>query len=227
MSWSKVFTAIKGVVSETGETIADNQAIRIMDQELREAANEINGAKTELTNIMAKRKGLERKVDELGQKITEHEGYAGTAMEKNDENLARDICERIGGFEAQLEIEKSMLQSFANSEQTLKSNLKKAEGRLKHLKQQQDVIKATEAVQKAQSSVASKFSGSSSKMGNAMSSLDRIRKRQQERSDRFTSADELAVEESGDDLDLRMKEAGIGGNSSKTDDIMARLKAKK
>jgi len=227
MSWSKVFTAIKGVVSETGETIADNQAIRIMDQELREAANEINGAKTELTNIMAKRKGLERKVDELGQKITEHEGYAGTAMEKNDENLARDICERIGGFEAQLEIEKSMLQSFANSEQTLKSNLKKAEGRLKHLKQQQDVIKATEAVQKAQSSVASKFSGSSSKMGNAMSSLDRIRKRQQERSDRFTSADELAVEESGDDLDLRMKEAGIGGNASKTDDIMARLKAKK
>ena len=46
MSWSKVFTAFKGVVSETGETIADNQAIRIMDQELREAANEINGAKT-------------------------------------------------------------------------------------------------------------------------------------------------------------------------------------
>lgn len=227
MSWSKVFTAIKGVVSETGETIADNQAIRIMDQELREAANEINGAKTELTNIMAKRKGLERKVDELGRKITEHEGYAGTALEKSDENLARDICERIGDFETQLGTEKSMLQSFANSEQTLKSNLKKAEGRLKHLKQQQDVIKATEAVQKAQSSVASRFSGSSSKMGNAVSSLDRIRKRQQERTDRFTSADELAVEESGDDLDRRMKEAGIGGSSSKTDDIMARLRAKK
>lgn len=218
MSWSKVFTAIKGVVSETGETIADNQAIRIMDQELREAANEINGAKTELTNIMAKRKGLERKVDALGQKITEHEGYAGTALEKNDEDLARDICERIGDFETQLETEKSMLQSFANSEKTLKSNLKKAEGRLKHLKQQQDVLKATEAVQKAQSSVTNRFSGSSSKMGNAMSSLDRIRKRQQERADRFTSADELAVEESGDDLDRRMKEAGIGGSSSKTDD---------
>jgi phage shock protein A len=38
MSWSKVFTAFKGAVSETGETIADHQAIRIMDQELREAA---------------------------------------------------------------------------------------------------------------------------------------------------------------------------------------------
>jgi phage shock protein A len=62
-------------------------------------------------------------------------------------------------------------------------------------------------------------------MGNAMNSLERIKKRQQERADRFVSADELASEESGDDLDRRMKEAGIGGSSSKTDDIMARLKS--
>ncbi len=227
MSWSKVLTAIKGIVSETGETIADNQAIRIMDQELREASNEINKAKTELTNIMAKRKGIGRNVSELGKKIAEHEKYAGEALEKGDEDLARDICERIGGFEEQLVSEKSLLQSFTNSEQALKSNLKKAEGRLKHLKQQQDVLKATEAVQSAQSAVASRFSGSSSKMGSAMDSLERIKKRQQERSDRFTSAEELVSETSGDDLDRRMKEAGVGGNASKTDDIMARLKAKK
>lgn len=227
MSWSKVLTAIKGVVSETGETIADNQAIRIMDQELREAANEINGAKTELTGIMAKRKSNQRRVDDLGKKIAEHEGYAGAALEKGDEDLTRDICERIGGFEEQLETEKSLLQSFLKSEQALKSNLKKAEGRLKHLKQQQDVLKATEAVQSAQSAVASRFSGSSSKMGNAMNSLERIKKRQQDRADRFTSAEELAAETNGDDLDRRMKEAGIGGSSSKTEDIMARLKAKK
>ncbi len=226
MSWSKVFTAIKGVVSETGETIADNQAIRIMDQELREAGNEINAAKTELTNIMAKRKGIARKVDDLTNKAAEHEGYAGEALSKRDENLARDICERIGEFEAQLESEKSLLQSFINSETNLKANLKKAEGRLKHLKQQQDVLKATEAVQKAQSTVASRFSGSSSKMGGAMDSLERIRKRQQERSDRFASAEELVSEASGDDLDRRMKEAGVGGATSKTDDILARLKAK-
>ena len=226
MSWSKVYTAIKGVVSETGETIADNQAIRIMDQELREAATEIDAAKTELTNIMAKRKGIERKVDELGKKAAEHEGYAGEALAKGDENLARDICERIGGFEEQLETEKSLLQSFVNSETNLKASLKKAEGRLKHLKQQQDVLKATEAVQSAQSAVASRFSGSSSKMGNAMDSLERIRKRQKERADRFASADELVSEASGDDLDRRMKEAGVGGNTSRTNDILTRLKAR-
>ena len=157
MSWSKVFTAIKGAVSETGETIADNQAIRIMDQELREASTEIDKAKTELTSIMAKRKGNARKVDELGKKIAEHEKFAAEALDKNDEDLARNICERIGSFDEQLEIEKSLLQSFTTSEQSLKANLKKAEARLKQLKQQQDVLKATEAVQKVQSNVASRF----------------------------------------------------------------------
>jgi phage shock protein A len=227
MSWSKVLTAIKGVVSETGENIADSQAIRVMDQELREASNEINSAKTELTGIMAKRKGIERKVADLGKKVSEHESYASDALNKGDEALARDICKRIGGFEEQLEIENSLLSRFSASEQSLKSNLKKAESRLKHLKQQQDVLKATEAVQNAQSAVASRFSGSSSKMGNAMDSLERIRKRQQHRADQFTSAEELANEESGDDLDKRMKVAGIGKNTAKTDDILSRLKAKK
>lgn len=227
MSWSKVFTAFKGAISESGESIADNQAIRIMDQELREASNEINAAKTQLTGIMAKRKGVERKVNELAKKISEHENYAGDALNNNDEALARDICERIGGFEEQLEVEKSLLQRFTSSEQSLKSNLKKAEGRLKHLTQQQDVLKATEAVQHAQSAVASRFSGSSSKMGSAMDSLERIKKRQQQRADQFESAEELANEENGDDLDARMKAAGIGKSTMKADDILARLKAGK
>ncbi len=227
MSWSKVFTALKGMVSETGEKIADNQAIRVMDQELREAEAELNTGKTELTSIMAKRKGVERKVGDLKTKISEHEGYAAAALEKGDEALARDICERIASYEQELGTEQSMLENFSKSEQMLKSNLKKAETRLKQLKQQQDVLKATEAVQNVQSSVASKFSGSSSKMGGAMDSLDRIKKRQQERADRFSSAEELTAEATGDDLERRMKEAGIGDDTAKTDDIMARIKAKK
>ena len=37
----------------------------------------------------------------------------------------------------------------------------------------------------------------------------------------------LAQEISGDDLDKRIKEAGIGGSVSNRADIMARIKAKK
>ncbi|MEH6497724.1 MAG: PspA/IM30 family protein [Pseudomonas marincola] len=227
MSWKKVVTAFKGLVAETGENIADNQSIRIMDQELREATDDISAAKIELTKIMAKRTAVQRKVTDLQKKISEHEGMAAQALDKGEEQLAEDICVRIGDFEGELETESGMLQSFTSSETALKSNLKKADTRLKSLKQQQDVLKATEAVQNAQGVVANRFSGSSSKMTNAMSSLERIKERQQERQDQFSAADQLATEESGSDLDRRMKEAGIGGQSSKTNDIMARIKAKK
>jgi len=37
--WAKVATAIRGGVSEAGEAIADNQALRILDQEIRDADN--------------------------------------------------------------------------------------------------------------------------------------------------------------------------------------------
>jgi len=227
MSWKKVVTAFKGLVAETGENIADNQAIRIMDQELREASDDINTAKTELTKIMAKCAAAKRKVSDLEKKIKEHESLAGQAFDKGEEGLAGDICERIASFEEDLATEGAMLQSFTNSENSLKANLKKADTRLKSLKQQQDVLKATEAVQNAQGVVANRFSGSSSKMSSAMGSLERIKERQQERQDRFTAADELANAETGDDLDRRMKEAGIGDQSSKKNDIMARIKAGK
>lgn len=227
MSWKKVVTAFKGMVAETGENIADNQAIRIMDQELRDASDDINTAKTELTKIMAKCVAAKRKFTDLEKKITEHEALAGQALDKGEEALAGDICERIASFEEDLATEGAMLQSFTNSESSLKANLKKADARLKSLKQQQDVLKATEAVQNAQGVVASRFSGSSSKMTGAMSSLERIKERQQERQDRFTAADELANAETGNDLDRRMKEAGIGDQSSKKNDIMARIKANK
>ncbi|OUR80734.1 hypothetical protein A9Q83_00385 [Alphaproteobacteria bacterium 46_93_T64] len=227
MSWKKVVTAFKGLVAETGENIADNQSIRIMDQELREASDDINTAKTELTKIMAKRAAVSRKVGDLQKKMTEHEAMASQALDKGEEQLAVDICERIASFEEELATENSMLLSFSNSENSLKTNLKKADARLKSLKQQQDVLKATEAVQNAQGVVANRFSGSSSKMTNAMSSLERIKERQQERQDRFVAADELANAENGDDLDRRMKEAGIGDQASKKNDILARIKANK
>ena len=35
--WKKLVTAIRGGASEVGEAIVDSQAIRILDQELRDA----------------------------------------------------------------------------------------------------------------------------------------------------------------------------------------------
>ena len=51
--WSKLFTALRGGANEVGEAIADQQALRILDQEIRDADSALSNARRELVTIMA------------------------------------------------------------------------------------------------------------------------------------------------------------------------------
>ena len=63
--WKKLVTAIKGGANEAAEAVADSQALRILDQEIREAKEELRKSDNSLTQIMAKRKLAEQKVNSL------------------------------------------------------------------------------------------------------------------------------------------------------------------
>ena len=43
--FKKLVTALRGGINEAGETIVDTQALRILDQEIRDADNELKQAK--------------------------------------------------------------------------------------------------------------------------------------------------------------------------------------
>lgn len=226
MSWSKVWTAIKGVVSETGEAIADNQALRILDEEIREADTEMRKAKTELTAIIAKRRAEERKVEENKAKIGEYEGYATQALSSGNESLALDVANKIAELEADLATHQALLDEFTKSEQTLRQNLRRAEANLKRLKQQTDVVKATDSVQKAQSMVSGRFADTNSRMASAVDSLERIKKRQQEKADRMVASAELEAAEVGDDLEGKLRAAGIRTGNAGGSQVLERLRAR-
>ena len=84
--WAKVATAIRGGVSEAGEAIVDHQVLRILDQEIRDADNELGKSKEALTGIIAKRKLADKKVASLKSSLTEYEGYAMQALDKGDDD---------------------------------------------------------------------------------------------------------------------------------------------
>ncbi|MEX5591009.1 PspA/IM30 family protein, partial [Pseudomonas urmiensis] len=54
--WKKLVTAVRGGASEVGESIADANAIRILDQEIRDAENALVKARDGLITIKAKHK---------------------------------------------------------------------------------------------------------------------------------------------------------------------------
>ena len=225
--WSKMVTALRGGVNEAGEAIVDGQALRILDQEVRDAGEELRRSKDSLVEILARQKLAEEKSRQIKQAIEEHEGYALKALDKGDEKLAHEVAERIASYENSLAAEQEAASGFAQSVEKLRAAIVQAEKNIKRLKQQVDTVKATENVQRAQAAVAERHSGSNSKMRTAMESLERIKERQALRDAQIKAAGEMAQGDlESDSLKTKLEAAGITTSGAAASDVLARLKEK-
>lgn len=225
--WAKMITALRGGVNEAGEAIVDSQALRILDQEVRDSSEELKRSKDSLAEIMARQKLAEEKCKKFKKSIEEHEGYALKALEKGDEPLAREVAEKIADLENQLASEQEAHDGYASSVTKLRLAIQQAEKNIKRLKQQVDTVKATENVQRAQSAVAERHSGSNSKLRTAMDSLERIKERQALKDAQITAASELAQDSVETSLQAKLEAAGIAPHGASVDDVLTRLKNKK
>ena len=224
--WAKMMTALRGGVNEAGEAIIDTQALRILDQELRDAAEELRQSKDSLAAIIAREKLAGEKAERLTKKIEEHEGYAIKALEKSDEKLAHEIAEKIAQLETERKTEEDSGAGFGASANDLRSAIQDAERDIERMKQQIDTVKATDSVQRAQAAVSERHSGSNSKLRTAMDSLDRIKERQDLRAAQMSAAREIAQDTGDHSLENRMEKAGIKAQAKSADDVLARLRQK-
>lgn len=223
----KLFTAVRGGAREMGESIVDANGIRIFEQEIADAQNALQRAKKSLTEVMAKEMQTKRKISALNDSISEHEGYAGQALEQGNEALALEIAEKIGQFESEQAEHQQVLEGFSNHIVALKQQVKEAEKSIKENQRQLTMVKTTESVQKATMAVNSTLNTNNSSMTSARQSLERIKQRQQDRQDQLGAAKQLEADTNGDDLKAKMAQAGIGETNATSADILARIKAKK
>jgi phage shock protein A len=223
--WRKLVTAVKGGATEAAQSVADSQAIRILEQEIREAKEELRKSDHARTQILAKCKLAQQKVDNLQKSIEQYETHARKAID-TDRQLALDCAQKVSDLRAEQDTEQQYLDQFKQSEKQLASNISQAKSNLKRLEQQVDMVKATESVQKAQVAVSSRHLGANSKMKTATESLSRIQEKQNLRNAELQAAEELASEESSDDLSKRLAEAGIAGGKTSADDELSRILGK-
>ncbi len=224
---AKMFTALRGGATEAGQSVVDHQALRILDQEMRDAEKELAGAKSQLAEVMAQRKGVEREVARLKAAVAEHEDYAAKALEKVDETLAGVVCERIAQYEDELTLQEQAYAQYETGVNQLKRSIKSTERNIGAMKRQIAMVKATEKVHKASAAANARFAGTNTSLSSATDSLERIKNRQQERADRMEAAASLASDEDGGELDQRLKDAGIVSGGANGSDIMERIRAKR
>ena len=224
--WAKMMTALRGGINEAGEAVVDSQALRILDQEIRDASEELKQSKDSLAAIIAREKLAKEKCSQLKAQIEEHEGYAVKALEQENESLALEVAEKIAALENQLKLETDSANNFAQSASDLRNAINQTDTNLKRLKQQVDTVKATENVQRAQEAVAERHSGSNSKLRTAMDSLERIKEKQALKSATMKAASELAAENGDTSLNGKLEAAGITTTGKSAEDVLAKLKAK-
>jgi len=224
--WSKLLTALRGGINEAGESVIDTQALRILDQEIRDASHELGLSKDGLASLIAQEKLSNEKVVNIQADIKENEKYILSALDKDEEQLAQDLAVKVADLEVSLSTEEGIAAGFKEQAEDLRTTIKVAEEQIKRLKQQTETVKATEAVQRAQKVIAERHSGSDSKLRTALDSLERVKEKQKLASAKMKAASDLAIESSGTSLEERLKESGIKRELGAAD-VLERLKKQK
>ncbi len=222
--WSKLFTALRGGASEVGESIVDQQALRILDQEIRDADTALANAKRELVSIMAKHKLANDRVAQYETRIADLEAKAVAAMKAERNDLALEVAEAISTQVNEREAESKQAIEFGGYVEKMRKDITKAEARIKSLRQQVDVAKARESVQKAQVSASIASGGANGKLETAVGTLNRLQAKQEQRAAELEAQDQLAEASTGNDLERKLQEAGIVPNEGSANAILERLR---
>ena len=205
----------------------DANGIRIFEQEIREARDNIAKAKSSLTDVMANKMQASRKLNQLNEQIREHEGYATQALNKGDEALALEVAQKIADFESQKTDQQTIVARLESQIDQLKKHVQAAEKTIADHERELSIVKTTESVQRATVQVTDNISANNSSLTSARSSLERIKKRQQMTQDKMEAGDVLSAELAGSDLEAKLKAAGITEEKSDASAVLARLKAAK
>ncbi|HCP22231.1 MAG: PspA/IM30 family protein [Pseudomonadota bacterium] len=220
----KILTAMRGGVNELGEAVVDGQGNRILEQELRDSEHELKQAKQELASLMAEAASLARQIRTEQDSAAKREDDARKAIAAGQEDLAREVAERIVGHErraSELTQTRELLQQRIVG---LKDRVQKAEKQLADYRRELQVVKTNERVLRTTAQIDTNINSQQSSLSTAKETLERIRERQAREEDRQTASAALEKELTGADLDEKLKAAGIDGEQDAVNDVLARLK---
>jgi phage shock protein A len=219
--WSKLFTLGRAAGNEAASAVVDANALRILDQEIRDADKAQGKARDDLAGLVARRRILEAEVLSFQAQIAKYEGSARVAVEKGNMDLARQVAQRIADLEQDISMKAPQVADMRQAEEQIHTAIAATDRKIEQLRREVDVVKVNESVQKAQATVAA--SGAGNSLGSAADSLARIRERQMIRGEKIRAAGELEDRRTGADLDEKLRLAGILPGQSSADDVLARL----
>jgi phage shock protein A len=222
---AKLSALFRGTAHEAGQSVVDANALKILDQEIRDADNAQGKARDDLAGLVARRRMAENEIKSFGDQISKYEGSARAALGQGNTDLAREVAQRIAELETEIGTRGPLIENMKSAEGRLRTAIAATDQKIETLRREIDIVKVNDSVQKAQTSVALQSAGAQSRIGSAADSLQRIKQRQAVQEERLRAGQELEDRRTGADLDAKLKQAGILPGHASADDVLARLTA--
>ncbi len=222
---AKLSALFRGTAREAGQAVVDANALKILDQEIRDADTAQGKARDDLAGLVARRRMAENELKSFGEQIAKYESSVRAAMSQGKTDLAREVAGRIAELETEIGTRGPMIEGMKEAEARLRTAISTTDQKIETLRREIDIVKVNDSVQKAQTSVALQSQGAHSRIGSAADSLQRIKQRQAVQEERLRVGQELEDKRSGADLDAKLREAGILPGHASADDVLARLTA--
>ena len=225
--WSKFSALFRGTAHEGAQKVIDANALRILDQEIRDADTAQAKARDDMAGLVARRRMLETEGQQLAQQAQKYEASARAAMQKGDQALALEVAQRIADLERDATQKAEQVAQLRTAEDKLRTIIAQTDTKIEALRREIEVVKVNDSVQKAQSAVVARSGSASSTLGSAADSLKRIKERQAINEEKFRAAGELEDRRTGADLDAKLRNAGILPGETNAHEVLERLMAPK
>jgi phage shock protein A len=221
--WTKIATALRGGANEAADAVATRSALRILDQEIREADENLGIARSSLASLMAKSVLAAQDLDRTEAQLATLTQNAEMALAAGREDLALEAAEQIGRLERLRADDARVAQQYSNSVEGLRTALQNSTDKLTELRTQVEMVRATEIMHEARASFSAPGRDSTTRLRSAADCLDEIRQRQREAAARLHAQQELMAGDAS--LKQRLRAAGIKVDSFDAHSVLDRIKA--
>ncbi|SHM74987.1 PspA/IM30 family protein [Halanaerobium congolense] len=229
----KIFKRMKKVFEAKMSKFVDEvedpeELLDISLQEMKEHLQQVQKSLLELTTI---KKGLEKDLDDVKDKVELAQEQAQTAMDIEKEELARAALEKKADLNDKKTILKTKIEKIENKIEVIKSNKKTLAEQIKKLETKREELTFINKSADAQLEVKEIITGASSDITDLNEQIKRAEEKIQKKEAKLSAIDELVADgelindfNSEDDIEKSLNQIQ---RDSKIEEELANLRSKK
>lgn len=222
--FGKLLVLARGRSEDAAEALMDANALPILRQQLRDAANGVEKTRKALAVVMAYADREKAALAKLEEQISSLEVRALDAIENDREHLAMEASEAIADLEAEAAATRQAISTYSNELLQLRQCLKESEAQLTELKRGQRLAEVNEKAIKLRGALPAM---SKTDLEDAADTLRKLQTRQEHAAATAKAMTELSTQMRAENIDDRLAIAGCGApKRSDAESVLARLKAK-